>query len=321
MHDISGCIAIFPYAKPESSLAEVNWGITLAHDQDKQKRLALFLQTFERIAKEGHDPYCSVPFPNTQTKSIFEKWQTETKEAVECTISECSLTENAVILRDFSPLGTTKWDQAGVDIYRRFNGEKVAITISMPDDKGEKEMQVSSFGSYYLASLGAQHTKQGRKAWFGNGYVGMYSSPEYRDGQFVEDTQEYIDKNRENIKNVAEFEVVFDDKVYLEKVMEEALREGLVAGFTKSPDYYKATATYLWDEYGTELAEGKERHTNVNTDNIIILRFMVAQKDKIFQFLDEKLSEKWDTPLLKVTEKSVNKKFKDYLEQNVKNED
>ncbi len=40
--------------------------------------------------------------------------------------------------------------------------------------------------------------------------------------------------------------------------MGEALREELVTGFTKLPDYYKATATYLWDEYGTELAKDKE---------------------------------------------------------------
>jgi len=164
--------------------------------------------------------------------------------------------------------------------------------------------------------------KQGKSAWFGNGYVGMYSSPEYSQDQFVQDTGEYIDKNRESIKDVAEFEVVFDDQTYLEGVMEEALREGLVTGFTKSPDYYKATATYLWDEYGTGLAEGKERHTNINTDNIIILRFIVSQKDKakVFDFLNGKLSTKWDTPLIKVTEKGVNKKFKEYLEQNVKKE-
>ena len=165
--------------------------------------------------------------------------------------------------------------------------------------------------------------KNGRSAWFGNGYVGTYSSPEYGEDQFVKDTEDYIEKNRESIKNVAEFEVVFDDQTFLEGVMEEALREGFVTGFTKSPDYFKATATYLWDEYGTGLAEGKERHTNINTDNIVILRFMVAEKDKakVFEFLNGKLGAKWDTPLIKVTEKGVNKKFKDYLEQNVKKDD
>jgi len=320
LHDISGRIAIFPYAEPEGSLAEVNWGITLAHDQDKEKRLALFLQTFERIAKEGHDPYGSVPFPDTQTKAIFEKWRTETKEAIELALREGSTTKDAVILKDFNPLGTTRWDQACVDIHRRFHGEKIAITTSKPNEKGDREMQASSFGAYYLAPFGAELGKQGKSSWFGNGYVGMYSSPEYDQDKFVQETGEYIDKNRESIKDVAEFEVVFDDQTYLEGVMEEALREGLVTGFTKSPDYYKATATYLWDEYGTGLAEGKERHTNVNTDNIIILRFIVAQKDKakVFDFLNGKLSTKWDTPLIKITEKGVNKKFKEYLDQNVK---
>ena len=101
--------------------------------------------------------------------------------------------------------------------------------------------------------------------------------------------------------------------------MEEALREGLVTGFTKSPDYYKATARI----FGTNTAldcRGQERHTHINTDKIIILRSMVAQKDKAkaFEFLNAKLSTKWDTPLIKVTEKGVNKKFKEYLDQNVK---
>lgn len=323
LHDMSGRIAIFPYAEPNSSLAEVNWGITLAHDSDKEKRLALFLQTFERIAKEGHDPYGSVPFPDTQTKMIFEKWRDESRKAIEQAIRDGSLTKDAVILRDFSPLGTTRWDQACVDIHRRFNGEKLAITTSKPNDKGEREMQASSFGTYYIAPLGADLNKRGRSAWFGNGYVGTYSSPDYQPDNFVQDTEEYVEKNRESIKDVAEFEVVFDDQSYLEGILEEALREGLVTGFTKSPDYYKATASYLWDEYGTGLAEGKERHTKVNTDNIIILRFMVAQgdKSKVFEFLNSKLSTKWDTPLIKVTEKGVNKKFKDYLEQNVKKDD
>ncbi len=319
LHDISGRIAIFPYAEPESSLAEVNWGITLAHDQDKEKRLALFFQTFERIIKEELDPYGSISFPNVQTKTIFEKWQSETKEAIEQAIREGSVTKDAVILQDFNPLGTTRWDQACVDIHHRFNGEKVTITTSKPDDKGSREMQASSFGTYYLAPLGTEMNKKGRSTWFGNGYVGAYSSPEFETDKFIKETEEYIEKNRENIKDVTEFEVVFDDQVFLEGIMEEALHEGLVTSFTKSPDYYKATATYLWDEYGTGLAEGKERHTHVNTDGIIILRFMVAQKDKnkVFEFLNEKLSTKWDTPLIKITEKGVNKKFKDYLEQNI----
>lgn len=320
LNDISGRIAIFPHAEPESSFAEVSWGIALAEDGDKEKRLALFMQTFDRIVEEDLDPYGSVPFPNTQTKLIFEKWQTETRAAIEKAIQDGSTTKDAVILKDFNPLGTTKWDQACVDIHRRFNGEKVAITTSKPNDKGDREMQASSFGAYYLAPFGAGLSKQGKSAWFGNGYVGMYSSPEYSQDQFILETGEYIEKNRENIKDVAEFEVVFDDQVYLEGVLEEALRDGLLTGFTKSPDYYKATATYLWDEYGTGLAEGKERHTHINTDNIVILRFMVAQKDKakVFEFLNAKLSTKWDTPLIKVTEKGVNKKFKEYLDQNVK---
>ena len=205
LHDVSGRIAIFPYTEPESSLAEVNWGITLANDQDKEKRLALFLQTFERIVKEGHDPYGSVPFPNTQTKMIFEKWRSETKEAIEQALRDGSVTKDAVILKDFNPLGTTRWDQAGVDIYRRFHGEKVAVTTSKPNEKGDREMQASSFGAYYLGPLGAQLNKDSRGAWFGNGYVGLYSSPEYSADQFVADTEQYIEDNRESIKDVAEF--------------------------------------------------------------------------------------------------------------------
>ncbi|HQE63197.1 MAG TPA: hypothetical protein PLA38_01335 [bacterium] len=321
-HDIDGRIAIFPYSEPDSSLAEVNWGITLAHDQDKEKRLALFLQTFERIVKEGYDPYGSVPFPNTQTKMIFEKWRDESREAIDQAIREGSFTKDAVILRDFSPLGTTRWDQACVDVHRRFNGEKLAITISRPNDKGEREMQASSFGTYYIAPLGAELSRNGKNAWFGSGYVGLYSSPDYTQDDFIKDVEEYIEKNRESIKNVAEFEVVFDDQQFLESILGEALRGGLVTGFIQSPDYFKATSSYLWDEYGTALAEGKERHTKINTDDIVISRFMVAQRDvsKVFEFLNSKLSTKWDTPLIQITEKGVNKKFKDYLEQNVKNE-
>lgn len=45
------------------------------------------------------------------------------------------------------------------------------------------------------------------------------------------------------------------------------------------------------------------------------------KKTAVFEFLNGKLSTKWDTPLIKVTEKGVNKKFKDYLEQNVRKDD
>ncbi len=183
-------------------------------------------------------------------------------------------------------------------------------------------MQASSFGSYYLAPLGEQLNKDGRNAWFGNGYVGLYSTPEYSPDTFIGDTQKFVDENRESIKEAAEFEVIFDDQKYLEEILAEALKSGLITGFTKSPEYYQAAASYLWDEYGHGLEEGKERHTKINTDNIVVLRFIVAEqdKDRVFHFINEKMSQKWDTPLIKVVEKGVNKKFADYLAQNVAHE-
>ncbi|MDQ5957160.1 MAG: hypothetical protein QG614_135 [Patescibacteria group bacterium] len=323
-HDKRGRIYLYPKGESSSSLVMTNWGIILSAQND-QSKIAQYLTVFDYIARHPEHIHYDIPSPTPESKKILEQWIGESHEYLE----KAEVYDDYILCRNCEVLnGTTKWDQIGVEGYRKYDGKKAVITVSSPDKEGKKEMQISTYGYYYMPPFAEYLKKKGLSPWYGDGYIGMYSQKDYDEDAFISDYKAFMILNREELQEAIEFEVVFDDKEYMEDVMDFALKSGLITGYNTAPEYYLANASYLWDEYG----EGSiaEKQTKVNRDSIQVVRFLSKgeDKEKIMQYLNRmfgkrdsypegyigKEREGWIAPLIKATDKGVNKKFVQYLE-------
>jgi len=328
LHDKRGRLLVYPSGESYTSLVMINWGIILSTDNDTEK-ISKYMSVFDYLSENPHLLHGGLKFPDKKSAETLDAWVIESRKELE----KAEINKDYIICRDCTVLnGQTKWDQVCVDGYRKFDGKKAVFTIAPANEKGEKEMQVSTYGYYYMTPFGEYLKSKGLSPWYGEGYVGLYSSSEYSDVDFVADYEKFMSEHRESIEQSTEFEVVWDDEEYMKNVMDFALSSGMITGYTQTPEYYEAKASYLWDEYGTELEEGKEKHTKINTDKIKVARFLCAQgdKEKVLQYLNRmfgkrdsypegykgKQVEGWIAPLIKATDKGVNKKFASYLEAN-----
>jgi len=323
-HDKRGRIYLYPKGESTTSLVMTNWGVMLSAKNDKSK-VAQYLTTFDYLARHPEHLHDGIPAPTLEAKQALDQWITESREQLE----KAEVHENYVLCRNCEVLnGSTKWDQIGAEGYRKYDGKKAVITVSSPNNEGKKEMQISTFGYYYLPPFAEFLKTKGFSPWYGDGFLGMYTQDGYDENNFVADYEDYLSKNREELENATEFEVVFDDKEYMENVMDFALKSGLVTGYSTTPEYYQANASYLWDEYGEGSTDQKQ--TKVNRDAVQVVRFLAKSddKEKIMQYLNRmfgkrdsypegytgKQSDGWIAPLIKATDKGVNKKFAQYLE-------
>jgi len=323
-HDKRGRIYLYPKGESASSLVMTNWGVMLSAQNDKSK-VAQYLTVFDYIARHPEHIHDGIPAPTLEAQKALDQWVSESREHLE----NAEVHEDYILCRNCEVLnGTTKWDQIGAEGYRKYDGKKAVITVSSPNQEGKKEMQISTYGYYYLPPFAEYLKKKGFSPWYGDGYCGMYTQDGYDDNNFIADYESYIATNREELENATEFEVVFDDKEYMEGVMDFALKSGLVTGYNTTPEYYQANASYIWDEYG----EGSttQKQTKLNRDAIQVVRFFskVEDKEKIMQYLNQMFGKRdsypegytgkqhdgWIAPLIKATDKGVNKKFAQYLD-------
>ncbi len=322
-HDKKGRIALYPKGESISSLVMTNWGIMLSSEDDTNK-VAQYITVFDYLSQHPEHLHDGIPAPTIETQETLEQWVKESKKQLE----KAEVHENYILCKDCEVLnGTTKWDQIGAEGYRKYDGKKAVITVSSVNTDGNKEMQISTYGYYYMPPFADFLKTKGLSPWFGDGYVGLYSKEGYDENNFIHDYEEYLSSHREELENAVEFEVVFDDNEYIQDVMDFALESGLVTGYSTAPEYYNANASYLWDEYGEGTTN--EKQTKVNTDDIKVVRFFVQSndKEKIMQYLNKmfgkhdsypegysgKEREGWIAPLIKATDKGVNKKFAQYL--------
>lgn len=296
---------------------------------DDANKMAKYLSTFDYLAENPSLLHGGLKYPDKKSAEVIGAWIKESSQHV----AGAEVKDDYIVCRDCAVLnGQTKWDQVCVDGYRKYNGKKAVFTIAPANEKGEKEMQVSTYGYYYMTPFGEFLKTKGLSPWYADGFAGVYSSKSYSEDDFIKDYEVFMKEHRENIEQATEFEVVWDDVEYMKDVMDFALKSGLITGYTQTPEYYEAKASYLWDEYGTELEVGKEKHTKINTDEIRVARFLCSQadKEKVLQYLNRmfgkrdtypegykgKQAEGWIAPLIKATDKGVNKKFASYLEAN-----
>ena len=323
-HDKRGRIYLYPKGESPTSLVMTNWAVMLSAKDDKD-RTAQYLTVFDYLSRHPENLHEGIPAPTGEAKKTLEQWIQESRKHVE----NAEVRENCIVCRDCEVLGgKTKWDQIGAEGYRKYDGKKAVVTISSPNDEGKKEMQISTYGYYFMPPFAEYlKSKKGLSPWFGDGYLGVYSQEGYDDSDLVSDFESFLSQNREQLENATEFEIVFDDREYMEDVMNFALKSGLITGYTTAPEYYNANASYLWDEYGEGSTDQKQ--TKVNKDAIQVVRFLAKKEDKekITQYLnqmfgkrdsypegyDGKQHDGWIAPLIKATDKGVNKKFAQYL--------
>lgn len=323
-HDKRGRIHIYPKGESMSSLIMTNWGIMLAAE-DNRSKVAQFLTVFDYLERHPECLHDGIPSPTHEAHDVLERWTQESRAHVD----RAEVFDHYIVCNDCAVLdGETRWDQIGVEGYRKYDGKKAVITISPIRDDGKKEVQILTHGAYYLPPFATFLKQKGLAPWYGDGYLGLYTQEDYTEQQLIEDFESYLTKHYEELTQAVEFEVVFDDRAYMEDVMNFALQTGLVTGYNTTPEYYQANSSYLWDEYGD--GSTTARQTRVNHDAIEVVRFLAQDEDreKITQYLNimfgkrdaypdgytGKQHEGWIAPLIKVTEKGVNSKFAQYLE-------
>ena len=319
-YDLQGRTAIYPTAEPHNSLFRTAWGIELTYGS-KEKKLAAYLTLFDRLSAEPIDATAEIPWHDKEVHENIEQLIGFSNRKIDEAIAAGNLRNDTLLIEDV-PYTRAHWDEIGVQVARRFNNSRAAILVSPTEKPNRPVMLDSSFSAFYLALLGEQMAKEGLPVWYGAGFVGIDTRRLPPEKEFTPDAMQsrldsYIAENRENVEGAVEFEVIFDDKEFFEKITQEALGH-IITGYTKSPEYNKITAAYLWNEYGHGLKEG-EAHTKVNFDEVLVLRFLVPQslKQKVYDYFYDRIAEKWDTPLIKMTERQVPKKFAKYTEENV----
>jgi len=318
-YDLQGRIAIYPITEPRNSLFRIAWGIDLAYPS-KEEKLAAYLTLFNKLSEKPLDITAEIPWHDKKISENIENLIKFSNQKIDEAITKGGLTENTLLIEDV-PYTRAHWDETCIQVARRFDNSKTAVLISQTEVPNRPVILNSSF-VFYLAPLGEQMAKEGLPVWYGTGFIGLDSRRLPKDKEFSsleiqKRIENYISENKENIEGAVEFEVIFDNKEFLEKIAQEALGH-LITGYTKSPEYNKITSVYLWNEYGHGLKEG-EIHTKINFDEILSLRFLVPKslKQKTYDYFYKRISEYWDTPLIKITERQVPKKFNKYMEENV----
>ena len=322
-YDLQGRIAIYPNAEPTNSLFRMAWGIEMTY-QSKEEKVAAYMTLFDRLSTEQIDVNSEIPWHDKRVIENVKKLKKFARDKIDESVTKEGLHKNSLLINGV-PYQRSYWDETVVQVARRFNNTRVAIVSSPTEMSSHPVILSSNFSNFYLAPLGEEMAKEKLPVWYGAGYVGIDTRklpPEkkFSPSDMQDRIDSYIKEHREDIEGAVEFEVIFDDKDYLEKIAQEALGQ-IITGYTKSPEYYKITAAYLWNEYGKGLKEG-EVHTKVNFDDVLVLRFLVPNKmkEKTYNYFYSRLAEKWDTPLIKMTEREVPKKFAKYTEENVTDE-
>lgn len=282
IHDRRGRIHLYPEGESSTSLVMTNWGIMLSSKNDTEK-VAQYLTTFDYLARHPEHLHDGIPAPTPQSKKSLDQWIKDSHEQLE----KAEVRENYVLCRNCEVLnGTTKWDEIGAEGYRKYDGKKAVITVSSPDKDGKKEMQISTYGYYYIPPFAGFLKSKGLSPWYGDGFLGMYSQEGYDENNLVADYEEYLTTHREEIENAVEFEIIFDDKEFMENVLDFALTSGIITGYATTPEYYQREASYKWDDYGQGSA--MEKQTKINRDANQVVRFLAKRddKEKIMQYLN-----------------------------------
>ena len=96
-----------------------------------------------------------------------------------------------------------------------------------------------------------------------------------------------------------EVKIIFEDKKYLENICDKIVGK-LITGYSIS----EQTTTFIW--------QGKKEHkTNYVASTIV----PSSDAQKIVVYLHNKISKKWQTPMIQVTPCYVNYDFEKYLEK------